>query len=134
MQKRVWISSHLFGDNDSVRFALIRGTANGHIAQSLLSFYMKREVLQSAMVWFARVPTEANISDFPSRRQEHPLLSAELNRNDLAQPILQAILNELKAVGRQCHLGGSMIGDPPSWKRVRMHAAAITEQDDEAHL
>ena len=94
-----------FGDNDSVRFALIRGTANGHIAQSLLSFYMKREVLQSAMVWFARVPTEANISDFPSRRQEHPLLSAELNRNDLAQPILQAILNELKAVGRQCHLG-----------------------------
>ena len=23
----------------------------------------------------------------------------------------------------------SMIGDPPSWKRVRMHAAAITEQD-----
>ena len=28
----------------------------------------------------------------------------------------------------------SMIGDPPSWKRVRMHAAAITEQDYYFHF
>ena len=27
-----------------------------------------------------------------------------------------------------------MIGDPPSWKRVRMHAAAITEQDYYFHF
>ena len=81
-----------FGDNDSVRFSFIRASGTGPIATLLVGYYMRKEAIQSAVVWFARVPTEANISDYPSRGQQHPLLTGNLEQSVLACAILEDIL------------------------------------------
>lgn len=61
-----------FGDNDAVRFSLIKGSAEGDIGKALI--HLKHESLESSQAWFASVPTEANMSDFlPSRGAPCPL-------------------------------------------------------------
>ena len=67
-----------FGDNDAVRFALIKGTAQGQAALALMHLQLRLESEQPSQFWFARVPTECNVSDFPSRFAEHPFLQAEM--------------------------------------------------------
>ena len=51
-----------YGYNDSVRFALIRGTGLGLVAENIMNLHLRNEVSYSSNVWFARVPTEANIA------------------------------------------------------------------------
>ena len=51
-----------FGDNDSVRYSLIKASATGAIGQLILNYQLRREAACNSMTWFARVPTEANIS------------------------------------------------------------------------
>ena len=82
-------NSHVwFGDNDSVRYALIRASGSGPMAIALLNYLMD-EVNRNSLVWFARVPTEANISDFPSRLVEHPFLTVSHQCNKLAEEKLK---------------------------------------------
>ena len=64
----------VFGDNDGVRYSLIRGTAVGKIATQLLEYHIRNEALANLSSWYARVRTESNISDFPSRGVKHHLL------------------------------------------------------------
>ncbi len=73
-----------FGDNDSVRYALIRGSAVGTTANALLEFHIKNEASANLCTWYARVPTESNISDWPSRSVSHPLLRPELDVSQIA--------------------------------------------------
>ena len=68
-----------FGDTEAVRFSLIKGSAEGDVAQTLMRIHLEHEALNSSQAWFARVPTEANISDFPSRGEAHPMLKPELS-------------------------------------------------------
>eukprot|EP00435_Cladocopium_sp_Y103_P027445 s2289_g6.t1 len=56
-----------FGDNDGARFSLIRGSCVNACAANLMRFHLQREADNNLCTWFARVPTEANISDYPSR-------------------------------------------------------------------
>ena len=56
-----------FGDNDGVRFSLVKASAAGTIAQKLMAFHLKLEALSGSRTWFARGPTECNLSDYPSR-------------------------------------------------------------------
>ena len=63
-----------FGDNDSVRFAFIRGSAVGKVASHLLAKHLELEAKLNLSTWYARVATEANISDFPSRNESHSWL------------------------------------------------------------
>lgn len=63
-----------FGDNDSVRYTLIRGTAVGQVATNLLELHIQNEAHANLCSWYARVPTESNISDFPSRGVKHEFL------------------------------------------------------------
>ena len=44
-----------------------------------MRIHLEHEALNSSQAWFARVPTEANISDFPSRGEAHPMLKPELS-------------------------------------------------------
>ena len=55
-----------------MRFALIRASGTGAWATALLKFHLQAEVECDARPWYARVrvPTEANLSDFPSRLAE----------------------------------------------------------------
>ena len=64
-----------YGDNGSVRFALIRGiVAQGIVAENIMQFHLEVEVSFNSNIWFARVPTEANIADLPSRALDHSFL------------------------------------------------------------
>lgn len=81
-----------FGDNDSVRYALIRPSGSGQVAIALLKFHLMDEANRNSLIWFARVPTEANISDFPSRLVEHPFLTVSHQCNKLAEEKLEKIL------------------------------------------
>ena len=68
-----------FGDNDAVRFSFVRGSATGEVGQKLMKFHLLLETKSGSWTWYARVPTEANISDYPSTQQHHELLQAENN-------------------------------------------------------
>lgn len=82
-----------FGDNDGVRFSLIKGSCISECGASLLKYHLEREVHNNLSTWFARVPTEANISDFPSRQCHHPLLTDGL---DFTKDSLVCFQNLLK--------------------------------------
>ena len=84
-----------FQDNDSVRYAHIRASGSGSVAISLLKFHLKDEAERDSLIWFARVPTEANISDFPSMLVEHPFLESSYQCNATAEEKLHAILAEV---------------------------------------
>ena len=62
--------------DDAVRFSLIKGSAEGEVGRALMEHHQHHESTFSSQAWFARMPTEANISDCPSRGAEHPLLEA----------------------------------------------------------
>ena len=74
----------MVGDNDSVRFALIRACGTGPWAGAPIQYHLEIETACKSKAWFARVPTEANISDYPSRQCEHALLLTDLDRSSLA--------------------------------------------------
>jgi len=66
----------IFGDNDGVRFSLIRASAAGDHGQALMQYQLRLEADCGLRTWYARVPTEANISDWPSRNQHHDMLDS----------------------------------------------------------
>ena len=55
-----------FGDNEDegVRFSLIKAAASGNFGEFLMEHFLKLEALAGTRTWSARVPTEANLSDF----------------------------------------------------------------------
>eukprot|EP00435_Cladocopium_sp_Y103_P047544 s3100_g14.t1 len=65
---RIWKpffeSKHLivFLDNEGSRYLILKGYAANKVLESI------------TLAWYARVPTEANIADSPSRLKPHPLL------------------------------------------------------------
>ena len=63
-----------YGDNDSVRFALIRGTGLATVASTVMRLHLQTQVEVNSSIWFARVPTEANVADLPSRVVAHHIL------------------------------------------------------------
>ena len=87
-----------FGDNDAVRFAFVRGTAAGPIAQAMMEHHLMLEAANGCRMWYARVATEANISDFPSRQQEHALLTKACDCSTTAVLELEVLLQKLVTV------------------------------------
>ena len=49
-----------------------------------MEFYLQREVELNTQTWFARVPTEANLSDWPSRLCRHELLKDDTDCSETA--------------------------------------------------
>ena len=77
-----------YGDNDSARFSLIRASGANEVANHFLSKYLKLEA-------FARVPTEANIADFPSRFQRVEALGDDASCNGTAAAMFESLLDGL---------------------------------------
>ena len=102
-----------YGDNDGVRFSLIRGCGTGNVAQCLMRYYVKLETKKCSQTWFARVPTEANISDFPSRQQTLPELSELNDVSFAAAKKFQTVLNETVRNGRSQLKRGKPDADLP---------------------
>ena len=87
-----------FGDNDGVRSSLVRASSTSPMGQKLMRIQLELETNFCLQTWYARVPTEANISDSPSRLQEHLLLLAECDVTPKATNFLGRILETLNAV------------------------------------
>lgn len=84
-----------FGDSDGVRFSLVKASSTGAVGELLMEYHLKLETLAGSRTWFAWVPTEANISDFPSRGVPHPLLVGNLDVSADAKVCLSAVLEFL---------------------------------------
>ena len=102
-----------FGDNEAVRFSLIKGSAEGEVAQTLMRIHLEHEALNSSQAWFARVPTEANISDFPSRGEAHPMLEPELSESLPAKDLFDSIMQCLRDLGVPAFEGGQAMHFTP---------------------
>jgi hypothetical protein len=116
----------LYGDNDSVRFALIRGTGLGVVANTIMQQHLETEVNFNTNVWFARVPTEANIADIPSRFLSHPFLPSTMDESSKAWTCLERFLKKVQqaceeAIGRG---EGDHLIAPHVRKRKRVQVAA----------
>ena len=109
-----------FGDNDSVRFALIRAAASGKCAQALMCYHLNSEVNLNMNTWFARVPTEANLSDFPSRLCPHPLLVENAEKTMAARRSFNGLMQFVAQIEEQPEFKwGNRARVAPSEKRVR---------------
>ena len=86
-----------YGDNDSVRYAPIRGTGLGTVAGTVMKLHLRTEVDINSCIWFARVPTEANIIDVPSRGTTHPFLEVQFDVSSTAAVSLERFLMEVLA-------------------------------------
>ena len=95
-----------YGDNDSVRFALIRGVAQGVVAETIMQFHLEVEVSFNSNIWFARVPTEANIADLPSRSLDHSFLASHSNVNNDAMISLEKFLDRVSGARRSFKRSG----------------------------
>lgn len=84
-----------FSDNDSVRYALIKASGTGSVATALLQIHLVDEAKRSSLVWFARVPTEAYISDYPSRLVPHPFLDNSHCCNSLALERFNSMMEQV---------------------------------------
>jgi len=79
----------LYGDNDSVRFALIRGTGLGLVANTIMQQHLETEVNFNTNVWFARVPTQANLADILFCFLSHHFLPSSLDESSKAWTCLE---------------------------------------------
>ena len=127
-----------FGDNDGVRFSLFRACGTGDVAQSLMGYYLALETKKCSRTWFARVPTEANISDLPSRKQQHSLLAPRLDESLLATEKLDTIMEFVIGCGVQRLKRGNPDVADPQQKNVsawsHFPANASYRFDDEADV
>ena len=58
-----------------------------------MRFQLRVEADCGPRTWYARVPAEANISDWPSRQQPHPWLLPACDVSEDAPRVLQDILS-----------------------------------------
>ena len=102
-----------FGDNDAVRYSLIKGSAEGPVAKALMHIHLEHEAANSSQAWLARVPTEANISDYPSRGVEHELLGSELSESLKAFCLLSDLVARVTVLVVHPSDGGEARNAPP---------------------
>jgi hypothetical protein len=73
-------SKHLvcFLDNEGSRFLILKGYSSNKVLESIVHEIALCEEELSSLAWYARVPTEANVADHPSRSREHAMLQPQL--------------------------------------------------------
>jgi len=63
-----------FVDNEAARCGLIRGSSVNEFSAAIIEEVVGHDLRDHAMVWYARVPSESNLADDPSRgRAPQPL-------------------------------------------------------------
>ena len=76
-----------------------------------MRYHLEREAFNNLCTWYARVPTEANVSDYPSRGVPHALLPEEKDQSSLALAWFGNLVASLSG-GRTDFIGGSQLHDP----------------------
>jgi len=77
----------------------------------LMRYHLEREAFNNLNTWYARVPTEANVSDYPSRAVPHPLLPEHKDQSFSAVEWFGKLVNFLDG-GRAEFNGGSQLHVP----------------------
>ena len=64
------------GLNKRLQFRMcpVKASAAGSVGQRLMAYHVKEQDLKGSRTWFPRVPTQCNLSDFPSGSVAHALL------------------------------------------------------------
>eukprot|EP00435_Cladocopium_sp_Y103_P052298 s2664_g16.t1 len=63
-----------FIDNEGSRFLILKGYSNNKVLSSIVHEIALQEEEGCFFPWYSRVPSEANIADYPSRSEQHELL------------------------------------------------------------
>ena len=63
-----------FIDNEASRFCILKGYSKNDAISKMVHSLASHEESVGCFTWFARVPSEANIADAPSRDVPHELL------------------------------------------------------------
>ena len=89
-------SKHLmtFIDNEGCRYLILRGRAENKNLSKLVHQIARSEEDSSLFIWYARVPTECNIADAPSRGKSHELLHEAQRVKEI--PDLKKVINDLR--------------------------------------
>ena len=66
-----------FIDNEASRFCILKGYSKNPCISKMVHALATLEESAGCFAWYARVPTEANIADYPSRALQHALLPDE---------------------------------------------------------
>lgn len=82
--------------NDSVRYSLTRTFATGDVALAIMTCHLEWEASANCTMWFARIPTEGNIADHPSRFQRVQILTDDLCCNKNASDVFCELLERKK--------------------------------------
>ena len=89
----------------------------------IMKFHLEKEASMHSCAWFARVPTEANIADFPSRLSEHPLLVPKADVSESARLCFQSLISTVDSnSGLHVVDGGDEERATPSSKKKRLIA------------
>lgn len=123
----------LYGDNDSVRFALSRGIGLGLIANTIMQQRLETEVKFNINVWCARVPTEANIADIPSRFLSHPFLSSSRDESSKAWQCLEKFLKRVQTAcdeAIRCGEEGHLVAPQVRKKEESLQLHQIRRDDE----
>ena len=104
-----------YGDNDRVRFSLICASGTGDAASSFMASYLEWEAKKNCVTWFARVPTEANITDYPSRFQKLEIFTDDQCCNQSAVGVFDSLVETLES--GHIDLGETWCGYPNVSKR-----------------
>ena len=78
-------------DNKGVRFTIIKASAKGSIVLKLVKYYISLESDLAVSMWCARVSSESNIADAPSRKFSHELLVEDLRNLSFFEMLLSAV-------------------------------------------
>ena len=93
-------SKHLvaFVDNEGCRFLILKGCSGNSNLSKLVHEIAKEEEANCTFAWYSRVPSEANIADFPSRGKPHEMLP-ESKRDQL--PRLEEVIDSCHRVSKR---------------------------------
>jgi hypothetical protein len=90
-----------------------------------MAFHLKLEALSGSRTWFARVPTECNLSDYPPRGVDHALLVDCCKVTTKAFKVFEEVLQFLQSGDDVLGEGGSKSTHPPLEKKVSAVAACL---------
>eukprot|EP00435_Cladocopium_sp_Y103_P059649 s2238_g21.t1 len=68
----------VFLDNEGCRYLILKGYANNANLQDIVHGIARLELQWCMLPWYARVPTECNLADYPSREKAHEMLPETL--------------------------------------------------------
>ena len=98
MWRHLLCSKHLmiFIDNEGCRYLILKGSASNKNLSKLVHQIARCEEEASLFVWYARVPSECNIADPPSRGKSHQLLHEAQREGEI--PDLREVIANLSDI------------------------------------